>query len=75
MSMVEKGEIISDEFKLANSFSNLFENAIRSLGIKTNKHSHENYCLKNTVEITFKKFFMKLFISHQQNMRAFLRNL
>ena len=74
MSMVEKGEIISDESKLANSFSNLFENAIRSLGIKTKKHSHENYCLKNPVEITFKKFFMKVFISHHQNIRAFLRN-
>ena len=74
MSMVEKGEIISDQSKVANSFRNSFENAIRSLGIKTNKCSHENYCLKNPVEITFKKFFMKVFISHQQNIRVFLRN-
>ena len=28
-----------DESKVANLFSNFFENAIRSLGIKTNEHS------------------------------------
>ena len=28
ISLVEKGEIISDESKVANSFSNFFENAI-----------------------------------------------
>ena len=56
ISLVEKGEIISDESKVANSFSNFFENAIRSLGIKANKHSHENYDLKNPVEIAIKKF-------------------
>ena len=33
ISLVEKGEIISDESKVAKSFSNIFENAIRSLGI------------------------------------------
>ena len=54
--MVEKGEIISDESKVANSFSNFFENAIRSLGIKANKHSQENYDLKNPLEIAIKKF-------------------
>ena len=54
--MVEKGEIISDESKIANSFINFFENAIRSLGIKANEHSQENYDLKNPVEIAIKKF-------------------
>ena len=54
--MVEKGEIISDESKIANSFINFFENAIRSLGIKANEHSQENYDLKNPVETAIKKF-------------------
>ena len=48
--------MISDESKVANSFSNFFENAIRSLGIKANEHSQENYDLKNPVEIAIKKF-------------------
>ena len=56
ISLVEKGEIISDESKVANSFSNLFENAIRSLGIKANEHFQENYDLENPLEIAFKKF-------------------
>ena len=54
--MVEKGEIISHQSKVSNSFSNFFENAIRSLGIKANEHSQENYDLKNPVEIAIKKF-------------------
>ena len=54
--MVEKGEIISDESKIANSFINFFENAIRSLGIKANEHFQENHDLKNPVEIAIKKF-------------------
>ena len=56
ISLVEKGEIISDESKVANSFSNFFENAVRSFGIKANEHSQENYDLKNPVEIAIKKF-------------------
>ena len=51
--MVEKGEIIPDESKVANSFSNFLENATRSLCIKANEHSQENY---DPVEIAFKKF-------------------
>ena len=51
---LEKGEIISDESKVVNSFSNFFENAIRSLGIKANEHFQENYDLKNPVEIAIK---------------------
>ena len=39
--LVEKGEIISDESKVANSSSNFFKNAIRSLGIKAKEHSQE----------------------------------
>ena len=83
--MIEKGEISSDESKVANSFSNFFENAIRSLGIKANEHSQENYDLKNPVEIAIKKFEQhpsinlinknitnnEIFISHQWIMRTF----
>ena len=55
ISLVENDEIISDESKVANSFSNFFENAIHSLGIKTNEYSNNNYGLKNPVEISIKK--------------------
>ena len=55
ISLAEKGEIISGEAKVANSFSNFFENAIHSLGIKANKHSQENYDFKNPAEIAIKK--------------------
>ena len=34
ISLLEKEEIISAESKVANSFSNFFENAKRSLGIR-----------------------------------------
>ena len=34
ISLLEKEEIISAESKVANSFSNFFENARRSLGIR-----------------------------------------
>ena len=59
-SLVENGEIISDESKVVNSLPNLrllnyFENAIRSLDLK-NEHSHKNYGLKNPVEMAIKKF-------------------
>ena len=54
--MVENDEIISDESKVANSFSNSFENAIHSLGLKTNEYSNDNYGLKNPVEIATKKY-------------------
>ena len=37
MSLAEKGKLISDESKAANSSSNLFESAIQSLDIKANK--------------------------------------
>ena len=36
--------------KVANSFSNFFENAVNSLGIKTNEYLNNNYGLKNPVE-------------------------
>ena len=55
ITLVENDEIISDESKVANSFSNFFENAIHSLGIKTNEYSNNNYGLKNPVEISIKK--------------------
>ena len=51
ISLVEKGEINSDESKVANLFSTFFENATRSLDIKTNQHS---YGLKNPFEIAIK---------------------
>ena len=56
ISLVENNEIISDESKVTNSFSNFFENAIHSLGIKTNKYSNDNYGLQNPVEIAIKKY-------------------
>ena len=85
ISLVEKGEIISDESKVANSFSNFFENAIHSLGIKANEYSRENYDWKNPVEITIKKYEQnpninlinknitnyEISISHQWIMRTF----
>ena len=43
ISLVEKREIISDESEVANSFSNFFENAIRSLVIKAIEHFGENH--------------------------------
>ena len=39
ISLVEKGEIISDKTKVAKSFNNFFENAIRSHDTKANEHS------------------------------------
>ena len=53
--LVEKDEIISNEYKVVISFSNFFENAIHSFGIKTNEYSNNNYVLKNPVEIAIKK--------------------
>ena len=50
ISLAENGEIITE------SFSNLFENTIRSLGIKASKHFQENYKLKNPVEIAINPF-------------------
>ena len=34
ISLAEKGEILSGESKVSNSFINFFENALQSLGIK-----------------------------------------
>ena len=56
MPQVENDEIISDKSKVTNSFSNFFENAIHSLGVKTNEYSNDNYGLKNPVEIAIKKY-------------------
>ena len=35
ISLVKKGEIISNESKVASSLSTCFDNDVRSLGIKT----------------------------------------
>ena len=56
ISLAEHDEIIPDESKVANSFSNFFENTIHLLGIKANEFSNENYSLKNPVEIAIKKY-------------------
>ena len=48
IALAENDEIIPDESKVANSFSNFFENVIHSLGIKTNEYSNENYGLKKS---------------------------
>ena len=61
--MVENDEIISDESKVDYSFSNFFENAIHSLGTKTNEYSNDNYGLKNPVEIAIKKYKLHLSIN------------
>ena len=53
ISLVEKGEINSDESKAANSFSTFFENAICSLDIKTYQHSDG---LKNRAESKYKSY-------------------
>ena len=63
ISLVENDKIISDESKVANSFSNFFENAIHSLDIKTNKYSNDNYGLKNPVETAIKKYEQHLSIN------------
>ena len=54
--MVGNDEIISDESKVVNSFSNFFGNAVHSLGIKTKESTNDNYGLKNPVEIAIKKY-------------------
>ena len=56
ISLAQNDKIISGEYEVANSFSNFFENAIHSLGIKTNEYSNDNYDLKNPVEIAIKKW-------------------
>ena len=66
---VENDEIISDESKVANSFSNFFENAIHSLGIKTNEYSNNNYGLKKPVENAIKKY------EQHPNIKMLLRNM
>ena len=84
ITLVENDEIISDESKVTNSFSKFFENAVQSLGIKTNEYSNDNYGLKNPVETAIKKYeqhpsillkkilqTMKAFISYQLSRRAF----
>ena len=55
MSLVKRGETILDECKVANSFRNLFENAIHILDIKPNEHFQESSDLKNLVETAVKK--------------------
>ena len=66
---VENDEIISDESKVADSFSNFFENAIHSLGIKTNEYSNNNYGLKKPVENAIKKY------EQHPNIKMLLRNM
>ena len=56
ITLVENDEIIPDESKVANAFSNFIENAIHSLGIKTNEYSNDNYGLKNPIETAIKKY-------------------
>ena len=56
ITWVENDEIISDESKVANSFSNFFEDAVHSLSIKANEFSNDNYGLKNPFEIAIKKY-------------------
>ena len=71
VSQVKKGEIISAESKVANSFSNFFENAIRSLNIRANEHSQENYDLKNPIEIAIKLLIINLINKNITNNENF----
>ena len=52
--LVRKLVIISKESKVASSFSNLFENAMHSLCIKTNEYSNENMVLKIQLKLLLK---------------------
>ena len=55
ITLVENDRAISDESKVANLFSNFFENAVYSLGIKTTEYSNNNSGL-NPIEIAIKKY-------------------
>ena len=54
--MIQNEDIISEESKLANLFSNFFENAVYLLGIIKEEQRNEIYVLTNSVEIAIKKF-------------------
>ena len=85
ISLVENDEIVLDESKVANSFGDFFENAIHSLGVKTNEHSNDNYGLKIHLKLLLKNMgniqvsilskkilqTIKAFISYQLSRRAF----
>ena len=77
--MVENDEIISDGSKVANSFSNVFENALHTLGIKTSEYSNDNYGLKNPVEIAIKNtssiWVSVLLKKMLETMKAFNENI
>ena len=53
--MVEKGEKMTDDFKVANVICNFLENATCSLGITTNNHHNQNYSFRNPVKTAFEK--------------------
>ena len=55
ISMVEKGEKMADDFKVANVICNFLENATCSLGITTNNHYNQNYSFRNPVKTAFEK--------------------
>lgn len=70
--LVEKGEIFSDESKVAHSFNNFFEMAIHSLRIKASKYPHESHGLKSPDETAIRKFeqkilFTKILLSFSSN--------
>jgi len=55
ISLIANNEVISEEPKIASMFSNFFENAVSSLGIKKDE-CNECFGLSNPVEIAIKKF-------------------
>ena len=58
ISLVEKGKLLSNETKVAEMFSNIFENAVNELGINKNdaKFNDEPAVSANPVDIAIQKF-------------------
>ena len=58
ISLVEKGKLLSNETKVAETFCNIFENAVNKLGINKNdaKFNDEPAVSANPVDIAIQKF-------------------
>ena len=56
ISLIQNDDVISDELKVAKSFSSFFEDAVNSLGIKKDDQGNNNFGLSNPVEIAINNF-------------------
>ena len=56
ISLIQNDDVISDELKVAKSFSSFFEDAVNSLGIKKDEQRNKNFGLSNPVEIAINNF-------------------